>query len=160
MEDAEVFAWALESDGPQFAHLSGAAIGRGTNAACFDAEFTGGWLVLHWEAWSNAPAGGCLYAVVSKDNADSDGLTDGDECNVYYTNPNAWASDTTSIRGSRRGHPCVSGPAATPMNSNTAGTRSSPTKTRTASPTCTNCAPTAIHGLELGDCGVYKRGGV
>ena len=85
--DAEVFAWVLEGDGPQFARLSGEAIGRGTNAACFDAEFTGGWWVLHWDAWSNAPAGTRLYAVVPKGDADGDGLSDGRETLLWHTDP-------------------------------------------------------------------------
>jgi hypothetical protein len=93
VEEAEVFAWVLEGDGPQFARLAGEAVGTGTNAASFDAVHTGGWWMVRWDDWKDAPGGTRLYVVAPKGDADGDGLSDGRESVLRHTDPAACDTD-------------------------------------------------------------------
>ena len=89
----EVFAWTLEGYGRELAQTAGEAVGSGTPAARFDAEADGGWWVVRWDAWPDAPGALRLYVFAVKEDADGDGLDDGREVVEWRTFPDRCDTD-------------------------------------------------------------------
>jgi hypothetical protein len=91
--EVEVFAWTLEGYGKELAQKAGEAFGSGTPAARFNAEADGGWQVIRWNAWPDAPGTLRLYVFAVKEDADGDGLDDGREVVEWRTFPDRCDTD-------------------------------------------------------------------